>query len=78
LLQAARALVGSAPSEALARTRAHTARFPNSALTEERSALEIEALQRLGRTTEAESALARFEVQHPRSPYRRRLRALLP
>jgi hypothetical protein len=78
LLQSARARLGAAPNEALRQTRVHAARFPASVLGEERSALEIEALLRLGRSAEAESALGRFEAEHPRSPYRRRLRALVP
>jgi hypothetical protein len=78
LLQSARARLSSDPEDALRQTLAHAARFPASLLGEERSALEIEALLRLSRSAEAESAFVRFEAEHPRSPYRRRLRALLP
>ncbi|HWA76500.1 MAG TPA: hypothetical protein VG937_29395 [Polyangiaceae bacterium] len=77
LLQSARARLSSDPSGALRLTVEHVERFPSTALAEERSALAIEAKLRLGAGAEAESALQRFETDYPRSPYRRRLRALL-
>lgn len=77
LLQRARASVASSPALALALTREHAARFSSSLLTEERQALSIEALSRLGRRSEARQGLSEFEETFPRSPYRRRLRALV-
>lgn len=77
LLQQARLAVALEPQRALSLIRDHEVHFPSSALGEERSALQIEALSRLGRADEAERRFAKFEAQFPRSPYRRRLRALL-
>jgi hypothetical protein len=77
LLQRARGLASSEPSRALSLTREHEARFPRSPLGEERQALRIEALLRLGRARDAASELDVFEQRYPRSPYRRRLRNLL-
>jgi len=78
LLQQARRLVASEPARALTLTRDHELHFPGSPLTEERQALRIEALARLGRRAEAERELATFDQRFPRSIYRHRLRALLP
>ena len=77
LLQQARASVGGDPSRALTLTRDHEVRFPASPLVEERQALRIEALARLGRRSEATRELDGFEARYPRSPYRRRLRSLV-
>lgn len=76
LLQEARGLVASNPARALTLTRDHELHFPNSALTEERQALRIEALARLGRHAEAARELAVFDQRFPRSIYARRLHAL--
>lgn len=77
LLQRARSLGASEPSRALSLTHEHEARFPGSPLAEERQALRIEALLRLGKASEAAHELDVFEQRYPRSPYRRRLRSLL-
>lgn len=77
LLQQARLIVASEPARALTLTRDHELHFPASALTEERQALRIEALARLGRRPEATRALATFDQHFPRSIYRHRLHALL-
>jgi hypothetical protein len=77
LLQRARSLATSEPSRALSLTREHEARFPGSPLAEERQALRIEALLRLGKAGDAARELDAFEQRYPRSPYRRRLRSLL-
>jgi hypothetical protein len=76
LLQEARVIVASNPARALTLTRDHELHFPNSALTEERQALRIEALSRLGRQAEAARGLLTFEQRFPRSIYTRRLHAL--
>jgi hypothetical protein len=78
LLHEARSSVASNPARALTLTRDHELYFPNSALNEERQALRIEALARLGRHAEAARELIVFEQRFPRSIYARRLRALLP
>ncbi|HEX2876508.1 MAG TPA: hypothetical protein VHP33_34880 [Polyangiaceae bacterium] len=76
LLQEARSLVLANPARALRLTRDHELHFPGSTLTEERQALQIEALARLGRTAEASAALAGFRTRFPRSIHARRLLAL--
>lgn len=77
LLQQARRAVGAEPARALTLTRDHELHFPNSALTEERQALRVEALARLGRSAEAAQELAAFNARFPRSIYGRRLHTLL-
>jgi len=77
LLQEARSLVASNPARALSLARDHELRFPNSALMEERQALRIEALTRLGRHAEAEGELLTFDQRFPRSIYAHRLHQLL-
>lgn len=76
LLQEARSAVATNPARALTLTRDHELHFPTSALTEERQALRIEALARLGRRAEAERELQAFAARFPRSIYTRRLQAL--
>lgn len=76
LLQEARSLVAGNPARALSLTRDHELHFPGSPLAEERQALRLEALARLGRTAEAAAALASFRTRFPRSIHARRLEAL--
>jgi hypothetical protein len=78
LLQQARRSVVTEPARALELIVEHQQRFPRSVLTEERQALRIEALIRIGRRSEAERELGIFEARSPRSLYLRRLRALIP
>lgn len=78
LLQQAQRLVASDPARALTLTRDHELHFPTSPLTEERQALRIEALARLGRRPEAARELASFDQRFPQSIYRHRLHSLLP
>jgi hypothetical protein len=77
LLSRARGAVIVNPSRALTLSRDHAVQFPESPLVEERLALRIEALARLGRASEATRELEAFEQRYPRSPYRRRLAGLL-
>lgn len=76
LLQEARSLMARSPARALSLTRNHELHFPSSPLTEERQALQIEALTRLGRMAEARAALEGFRTRFPRSIHARRLEAL--
>jgi hypothetical protein len=55
------------PEQALAPTASHAARFPRGVLAEEREALRIRALARLGRTAEARALLERMRAAYPRS-----------
>jgi hypothetical protein len=65
--------VSEKPAEALLITTQHAARHPHSQFTEEREALRIEALVRLGRGTEARRHFESFAQNHPRSVYLRRM-----
>jgi hypothetical protein len=68
LLDAARdAIVRGDPEAALAPTAAHAARFPRGVLAEERDALRIRALARLGRSEEARALLATMRADYPNS-----------
>jgi len=78
LLQQAQRFVTADPARALTLTRDHELHFPASPLAEERQALRIEALARLGRRPEAARDLATFDQRFPHSIYRHRLHALLP
>ena len=53
--------------QTLAVLSAHSQRFPKSALTEEREALEIKALAASGRFSEAKARAARFTARFPHS-----------
>lgn len=77
LLQAARAAVVADPNRALELTGEHASTFSGSPLAEERTALRIEALARLGRSADAARELEKLELSSPRSPYRQRLRTLI-
>ena len=77
LLQQARRAVLAEPARALTLTRDHELHFPNSALTEEREALRLEALARLGRTADAARELAVFDARFPHSIYARRLHSMI-
>jgi hypothetical protein len=69
LLDQARAALGNGDGPAaLEAVRAHTARFPESVLAEERAAIGIKALAHLGRRAEARTRLELFENRFPRSP----------
>jgi hypothetical protein len=74
---AQRALVADDPRAALLAAERHAARFPSGLMTEEREAIAIEALVRLGRTDDASARFERFRTSYPRSSYRHRLERLL-
>lgn len=68
LLDAARdAIVQGEPDSALAPLATHAARFPQGVLAEEREALRIRALARLGRNAEAQAVLAAMRANYPHS-----------
>jgi hypothetical protein len=68
LLDLARDAIGRGePGEALGPTESHAARFPRGVLAEERDALRIRALARLGRLGEARALLAHLRAAHPQS-----------
>jgi outer membrane protein assembly factor BamD (BamD/ComL family) len=76
LLRARQALDGD-PASALALTQEHARRFPNGTLAPEREVLAIEALARLGRTSDARARLDSFRARYPQSPHISRLEALV-
>ena len=75
---AQRALRGGAPRRALELAEEHAVRFPAGVLVEEREAIAIEALARLGRRDEAAVRHASFVGRFPHSTYRARLEKLVP
>ncbi len=76
ILLRARQQLGTDPGAALALTDEHARRFPSGSLTQEREVLAIEALTRLGRTSDARARLAAFRDRFPQSPHISRLEAL--
>lgn len=77
LQQAHEHLRAGAPAKALAAADAHAARYPNSALSQEREVLAIDALVRLGKREEAQTRAASFRARHPTSTHLIRIQSLL-
>jgi len=75
--KAQRALVADDANAALALTDRHNETFPSGMMIEEREAIAIEALARLGRADEARTRFDRYRVRFPRSSYRQRLERLI-
>ena len=65
-------------AQALAAVDAHLAKFPQSALSQEREVIAIEALVTLGRRDDARERLKSFRTKWPTSTHLVRLEALLP
>ncbi len=76
LAQVRRALEAS-PAEALRLAREGQRLFPHGVFAEEREALEVFALDRLGRDAEARAQATRFVARHPNGPLTSRVRAIL-
>lgn len=64
-----RALAGSDPARALALADEGHARFPKGTFGQEREAIAISALARLGRTEQAQQRARAFLARHPESPF---------
>lgn len=77
LAQARTELQAEHPSAALTLLRETAARFPAGGLVEERTALEVEALARLGRREEAGALGDALLRAHPRTPHAQRVRDAL-
>jgi len=73
LLRSARQAIATNPSLALSLTNEHIRRFPKGMLGQEREAIAIEALVRLGRRQEARARAEQFVRAHPDSPYAQRI-----
>jgi hypothetical protein len=78
LLEQARvALRGGDTTHALALAEQHATVYPDGTLVEEREALTIEALIKLGRRDEALAKWSKFASSYPQSNYRARLQRLI-
>jgi hypothetical protein len=73
LLQAANRALLARPAQALELAQKHERQFAQGVFAEEREAIAIEALLRLGRANEAAERHQRFERAFPSSTYRQRL-----
>jgi outer membrane biosynthesis protein TonB len=73
LLEKARRALASDPNRALALTREHARSYPKGVLAQEREVIAIEALKRLGRSSEADARRGTFEERYPQSAHRRNL-----
>jgi hypothetical protein len=73
LLFQARRSLGSDPAQTLRWVVQHERRFPSGKLVQEREMLAIQALQRLGRTEEANARIARFRERFPSSIHGQRV-----
>jgi hypothetical protein len=75
LVTRARRELGSSPRAALATLAEHRTHYPRGMLAEERDALEVHALARLGRPTAARARA--FMARYPRSVHRERVLQVL-
>jgi hypothetical protein len=73
LLRDARQSLARSPERTLALTAEHLRRYPRGILDQEREALAIEALAKLGRYEEARTRVRAFDQAYPGSPYRARI-----
>lgn len=76
LSRAQRVLAGS-PSRALELTREHEEKFERGMFVQEREVIAIEALVKLGRSSEARARAASFEREYQRSTYLERIHVIL-
>jgi hypothetical protein len=74
-LERARTALASNPALALSLANQHRSRYPSGVLGQEREVIAIEALKRLGRTSEAERRSSEFSNRYPGSAYRQKLDA---
>lgn len=75
-LAKARRLLASDPSAALALAEQGQRRFPEGLFSEERAAIALFALHRLGRVDQVRARAERFLARHPNGPFSARVRAL--
>jgi hypothetical protein len=76
-IESVRRVIEVNPLRALRLTRAHSSRFSAPTLTEEAQALQVEALARLGRESDALRSAHVFFARYPETPYRRRIERVL-
>jgi hypothetical protein len=77
LLSRAQRLLAQDPRAALEVTDEHARSYPGGAFAEEREALAIDALRRLGRRQELQARARAFLQRYPTSPHRERIEAWL-
>jgi len=77
LLGQAQASIASNPARALALAERHRQLFPHGVLVQEREVLAIEALERMGRRTEASRRADRFSKAFPGSAHRSKIETIL-
>ena len=77
LLEEARAALAHDPTTTLARVAQHRARFPSGVLGAERDLIELDALRRSGRTSEARANAAAWLEREPAGLHAPRVRAIL-
>jgi hypothetical protein len=77
LLAEAKRELATAPERGYALLQQHREAYPSGRFVEEREALTIEALFRLGRKAEAQDHAATFRARFPKSAYLRRVHDLL-
>jgi hypothetical protein len=70
-------LLAQDPRAALEVTDEHARSYPGGAFAEEREALAIDALRRLGRRQELQARARAFLQRYPTSPHRERIEAWL-
>jgi hypothetical protein len=73
LLRSARQALATSPRRTLSLTNEHRLRYPHGILDQEREALAIEALIKLGRLDEARPRARAFALAYPGSPHQARL-----
>ncbi len=77
LLGEAQAAVARDPAKALALTERHRRAYPAGILAQEREVIAIEALERLGRRSEAAARAERFLKRFPGSAHRSKIEAIV-
>ena len=77
MLEEARAVLSRDPTTTLTRVAEHRARFPSGVLGAERDLLELDALRRSGRTTEARAHATAWLEREPSGLHAPRIRAIL-
>jgi len=73
ILQRAKRLIEGRPNKSFDVVREHEKRYPDGLYREEREALAIEALNRLGRRVQAAERFRQFVNRYPLSAYRQRI-----
>jgi hypothetical protein len=77
LIREAQAALAANPAQSLSLASEHAREFPRGVLAPEREVVSIDALNRLGRVTEARARAERFRRSHPGSAYLPRIDRLV-